>query len=129
MTSDDHGLRTSIGMRLSKILRLIGDEASEVQGLDCRGKQRTLTNAEALARTIWRLALGGKETEEVYDAKSGDTRQVTRTIKPDNTMIALIWDRLEGKVSPDGDKKKRRKLVDRVNDQTKKRLNALVEKE
>jgi len=123
-----HGLKTSAGMMLSKFLRQIGQERTEVAGSDTEtGQPRLVSKAEQLARTIWQLALGWKEEVVEEDLKTSHKKRVVKEHKPDNTMISLVFDRLEGKVAAtESEKSKKQPLSQRVNDQAKKRVNALV---
>ena len=123
-----HGLKTSAGMMLSRFLRKIGEEKTEVGGNDPNtGAARIISKAEALARTMWQLALGWTEESTEQDQKTGHTKKIVKQHKPDNAMIALVYDRLEGKVAAtESEKSKKQPLSQRVNDQAKKRVNALV---
>ena len=125
---NEHGLKTSAGMMLSKYLRQVGQERTEVEGNDpASGESRIITKAEALARTMWKLALGYNEEERTVDPKSGRQMLRVKRYKPDNTMIALIFDRVEGKVaSQENEKGKKQPLSSKVDEQAKRRVNALV---
>jgi hypothetical protein len=111
---NDHGLKTSAGMSLSKFLRNISTETTEVAGLDPKnGKLRIITKAEALARIIWRMALGYND---------GD-----KDVPPNLACIAMVFDRLEGKVATNSDTgKKPKSLSSKVGEQAKKRLNRIA---
>ena len=128
MTDEQHGMKVSAGMMLSKFLRQIGREQTEVEGNDPEtGRVRIITKAEMLARTMWKLALGWTEETTEEDVASGKKKKIVRQHKPDNAMIALIYDRLEGKTaSPESDKGKKQPLSQRVDEQVKKRVNTLV---
>jgi hypothetical protein len=120
--ADEHGLKTSAGIALSKFLRQVGQEKTEVAGNDpLTGDARVVTKTEQLARTIWRLALGYEEEVKV------DGKIVVKRYKPDNTMISLVYDRLEGKVaSTESDKIKKQPLSGKVSEQVRQRVNALA---
>jgi hypothetical protein len=123
-----HGMKTSAGMMLSKFLRRIATEQTEVEGNDPQtGKVRVITKAEALARVMWKLALGWEEKTEEVDKETGHKKVTTKQHKPEQAMISLIWDRMEGKVtSPENDKGKRQPLSEKVDEQTRQRVNALA---
>ena len=73
-----------------------------------------------LTREMFKIALGYIE----YDVRN--ERQVIH--KPNAGMIALIFDRMEGRapLSNDGNKKQRT-LPNKVSDENKKRLNRLAQ--
>lgn len=129
--ADEHGNKTSAGMMLSKFLKEIGAETSQVAGRDeTTGEPRVVTKAEALARTIWKMALGFEEQIKVTDTKTGKPKLVTKKHKPEMSCINMIFDRLEGKVSvssEDDGYRKTKALKGRVSDQIKRRLNAKTE--
>ena len=128
MSDETRGLRIAAGMMLSKCLRAVGQEKTEIEGNDTEtGNARVVTKAEALARTMWRLALGWKEEYTEEDAVTHRKKLIVKQHKPDNAMIALIFDRVEGKVaSQESDKAKRQPLSQKVGEQAKRRVNALV---
>ncbi len=112
------GDKIRAGRQLSTFLRKIAQEKTEhVEGPD---GEVMMTKAEALARQMFKLALGGT----VYDVKKGiDVR-----LPPDRGMIALIWDRMEGRaVAIDDSDMKKRTLPKKVSDANKQRLNDMVE--
>lgn len=127
MTSK-HGLKTAAGMRLSKLMRQVAEENTETEGLDPEtGEVRVVTKAEALVRTIWKLALGYTEKETIRDAKTGRVREVVRTVKPDKSCIELIYERMEGKVSQNDEAKKKRKpLSSKLDDRARQRVSAIA---
>ena len=112
------GDKIRAGRQLSTFLRKIAQEKTEfMEGED---GEAMMTKAEALARKMFELALGGK----VYDVKKG--KDVI--LPPDRGMIALIWDRMEGRaVATDDSDMKKRKLPKRVSDANRDRLNEMVE--
>ncbi len=83
--------QTKAGKLLSKFVRQIAEEATECL-LGENDNDRMVTKAEALARIMWDTALG-------KDIKETDEHGVPVTIRrrPDKGMMALIWDRMEGK--------------------------------
>lgn len=80
------------------------------------------TQAEALARKIWKMAQGYDETLD-----SGRIKKYA----PDKAMIIVIMERLEGRVPTVDVKDKGRKatVADRVKEQSRNRLNALAKKD
>ncbi len=90
---------------------------------------RMITKAEALARFMWRAALGYKEEVEVVDKQSGAVVGVKEVIHfPDKAYVILLYDRLEGKVpivEPEkGDSKA--SVADKVSREVKSRLNNIA---
>jgi len=75
------------GMLLSKFLRNIAEEETELV-VDPEDGDRMATKAEALARKMWKIALGYEETT--------DSGTVVKH-SPDRAMMSLIYTRLEGR--------------------------------
>lgn len=120
--------RTKAGKLLSKFVKEIADEETELVHDPETGGDRMATKAEALARYMWKAALGFTEEEEVYkEGKKVGIKSIKK--KPDKTFITMIWDRLEGRVIPTADKDKDNKatIADRISEQGKIRLNAMNE--
>ncbi len=114
------GDKSRAGRLLSSHLRKIAQEKTELVGEpsdECIG-----TKAEALARLMWKMALG--HTTKVHTTDKG----VIETVHaPDRGMIQLIWDRIEGRAVPVNEGLgKRRKLPAKVSDANKQRLNDMV---
>lgn len=109
------------GQLLSQFIKSIALEETElVKGAD--GEDRMATKAEALARLTWKKALGYTETQKDAEGKLVDIVHI-----PDKTMMAVLWDRMEGRaplMSPD--KKGGRTIADRVSEQNKKRTNKIA---
>jgi len=128
MADTSHGLKVAAGMKLSKLIRQIGDETTEVMGLDTdTGCNRVITKFEAMARTIWKLALGYDEVTTIKDAKSGKITTRKKPVKPDMACMQMIYDRIEGKIATNADSgKKKPPLSEKVGNQTKRRLNAMA---
>lgn len=120
MSDELLAVKIKAGMMLSKYIKAIADEVTEMVKDPQTGEDRMATKAEALARLIWTGALGFTE----IDIKTG--KEIIR--KPDKTFIGIVLDRVEGRVVPvaDKDKDKKASLADRVGDQAKRRLNSLV---
>ena len=107
---------------LSRYIREIGDQA--VVPIGDAGEDsgvRMATRAEALARKMWEIAEG--YTEDLPDGKK-------KVHPPDKAMIAIIIDRMEGKVPTIDakDQKPKASVADRVGEQSRLRMkNALVD--
>lgn len=116
------GDKARAGRLLSEHLRRIAQEETEfVKGTS--DADRMITKAEALARLMFKLALGWEEEQE--NVKTGVT--ITKVHNPSAGMIALIWDRIEGRSVPlVGDGKQGRTLPTKVSEENKKRLNRLA---
>jgi hypothetical protein len=113
---------------LSRYLRQIANEKTESDGSlnPGDGRVRMMSKAEALARQIWRLALGWKEDVKVE--KDGKVKMVEKHHPPDPKFVDIVLDRIEGKVAAQGeDKVKKQPLSERVSDLAKRKLNAMVE--
>ena len=104
---------------LSRYIREIGDQA--VVPIGDAGEDsgvRRATRAEALARKMWEMAEG--YTEECKDGKKGKVHP------PDKAMIAIIIDRMEGKVPTIDakDQKPKASVADRVGEQSRLRIDS-----
>jgi len=132
MSSDteksEHGKKITAGKLLSKFIREIASEIHDDPVIKARGEDAVmLTKAEAVARYIWKLALGYEESEDVY--KNG-VKVGIKPVKhrPDRWAIGIIWDRLEGRVGaadPKSDSGKA-SVTERVSDQGRKRLKQIA---
>ena len=112
------GDKVRAGRLLSEHLRKIAQEETElVKGTS--NDDRMITKAEALARLMFKLALGWTE-ENFKDGKK-------KVHNPSAGMIALIWDRIEGRSVPlVGDGKQGRTLPNKVSEESKNRLNRMI---
>jgi len=112
------------GKLLSGHLRMIAQEDTEfVVGPD---GDKMATKAEALARLMFKIALGYEETI-IKSGKSGEAIEITKVVKPSAGMIALIFDRMEGRAPAANENlDKKRTLPNKVSDENKKRLNNLA---
>ncbi len=124
----EHGKKVIAGKLLSKFIREIASEIYDDPVIKAKGEEAVmLTKAEAIARHIWKLALGYSEEVEVY--KNGVKTGIRPEFhKPDKWAIGVIWDRMEGRVGaadvkPGGDKAS---LADKVSAQGKKRLDQIA---
>jgi len=116
----DHGKLQKAGMLLSQFIRTIALEKTALVKID--GEDQIVSKAEALARLVWNKALGYTE-QKVIEGKLTDVIH-----SPDKVMIALLWDRMEGRAPlMNPDKKDRRNIADRVSEQGKKRSNKIAE--
>ena len=121
----EHGKKIAAGKLLSKYIKEIASEIHDDPVIKARGEEAVmLTKAEAIARYIFKLALGYEEAEDIFDkaGKKTGIKQVRH--KPDKWAINVIWDRIEGRVGAadvkgSGDKAS---LADKVSAQGKKRL-------
>jgi hypothetical protein len=102
---------------LTDFIRQIAQEQTEVIE-DEESGGRMATKAEALARLIWRKALGFKDV----DPATGEERN----FPPDKDMINLVYDRLEGKAGIAENISGQGQLPKRISDITKNRLNKLA---
>ena len=81
------------GKLLSKFIRQIAEEETELLlGESPADDDRMVTKAEALARMMWRQALGYEETV-IYD--DGPSKKVVH--QPDLRTAKELMDRLEGR--------------------------------
>ena len=79
---------------LTEFLRMVGDEETELMVVD--GQAQTVSKAEAVARRLYQMALGG--FVDVPD-NSGQVQKVF--IQPDTKAISLIREYTEGKPAVD----------------------------
>lgn len=103
-------------LRLNNLIRKLGMEQVSVDN-----DGNPITRFNQLANLIWERALGYKEA----DIK----KNVEIKHNPDKAFIRMIYDRMEGRiptVQPDKDTKKV-ELADKISNQTKSRINALIE--
>ncbi len=110
------GDKQRAGRLLSEHLRKIAQEETEF--VIHPDGDRMVSKAEALARLMFKLALGYEEI------KDGGKVVVHN---PSAGMIALIWDRVEGRSVPlVGDGKQGRTLPNKVSEESKNRLNRMT---
>ena len=113
------GDKIRAGTLLSSHLRRIAQEETEL--VDTPDGECLATKAEALARLMFKLALGYKE-ENIKDGTV-----VEKVVGPDRGMMAQIWDRIEGRAAPANENlKKKRKLPKKVSDANKDRMNKIA---
>jgi len=108
-------VKTPTGPMLSKFLRMVAQDIEDTdQNLD------PITKAEALARLVWKYALGWTE----YDPD--DPNKVVLVHKPDWRAVALLYDRIEGKVVAAIPDDKNLTLPEKVDELAKANLNAIA---
>ncbi len=115
--------RAKTGKLITKFIREISEEQTE-HLRDDNGviDDKMATKAEALARLLWRMALG--KPEFVEDPESKGTIALER--RPDKGAMSQIIERLEGKVpAAINDDSGKRSVADRVTEQGTKRINAI----
>lgn len=106
---------------LSKLLEEIGGEIHEEGFVDAAGVIRPITKDEALARQIWRRALGYEENIVNID------KTVTHRVhSPDPKMQTFLIERREGKFVQPPDEKSI-SLLERIDGLIKQQLNTAAE--
>jgi len=104
------------GKELSKHLRELAIEAETVTD-----SGDVITKAEALARLIWKKALGGPALVQTPEG----LKEVINL--PESWAIQLIYDRLEGKVAQSlPEEVGKRSAAEKVGELARSRLNELV---
>ncbi len=119
-----HGKQTKAGQLLSYWLRTISEEVTEFVKDPVSGEDRMATKAEALARLMWRDALG---YSKMVKGKSGEVETI---VAPVRAAANIIFDRTEGRV-PNSTVEGSEKLTaaDKVSEQGIKRINKAGRKE
>lgn len=112
------GDKAHAGRLLSEFLRRIAQEKTELANVD--GEDILVTKAEKMARNMFKIANGYEE----FDPK----KNKTVVHKPNAGMIALIFDRMEGRAAPTNlNEDKKRTLPKKVSAENRKRLNDLAQ--
>ena len=112
------GDKARAGRMLSEFLRRIAQEKTELANVD--GDDILVTKAEKMARNMFKIANGYTE----HDIKKD--KDIVH--KPNAGMIALIFDRMEGRAAPTNlNEDKKRTLPKKVSAENKKRLNDLAQ--
>ena len=125
----EHGKKVAAGKLLSKFIREIAEEIHDNPLVKAIGEEAVMvTKAEALARYMWKAALGYSEDVNVLDKAGKKTGIRPEYHRPDKTFIGMIWDRMEGRAAMIDAKSSsdKAKLSDRVSEQGKKRLGQIV---
>ena len=112
-----HGKQTKAGQLLSHWLRTISEEVTEFVKDPVTGEDRIASKAEALARLMWRDALG---YSKMVKGKSGEVETI---VAPVRAAANIIFDRTEGRV-PNSTVEGSEKLTaaDKVTEQGAKRI-------
>jgi len=124
-----HGRKVAAGKLLSKFIREIANEIHDDPVIKAKGEDAVMVSkAEAIARYLFKIALGYEESEDVFDKTGKKTGIRPIKHKPDKWAINLIWDRLEGRTGAADLKGShdKAKLVDKVSAQGKKRLDQIA---
>jgi hypothetical protein len=110
---------------LTKYLDQVSKEETELFD-DPDSGVRMASKAEAMARLMFKMALGYKEVVEndvIVQGKKTGVVETDITHKPDKGMIALIYDRLEGRATTAEDATKRKSTIaDKVSNEGVKRI-------
>ncbi len=110
------GDKAHAGRLLSEFLRRIAQEKTELANVD--GEDIMVSKAEKMARNMFKIANGYEE----FDPK----KNKTVVHKPSAGMIALIFDRMEGRAAPTNlNEDKKRTLPKKVSAENKKVINDL----
>jgi len=126
--NNNRGHKTKAGMLLSKYIKEIADEATELLKKEDTGEDedRMATKAEALARTIWKLASGFDEVIVKID-KDGKRTETTKRHGPNSTYVGIVLDRTEGRAPLlASDKDAGIAIADRVSAEGKNRINNII---
>ncbi len=110
---------TKASRLLSRYIREIATEkVKPLEDADAPNGIRMATRAEAMARQLWRMAEGYTETVGGKEKKHA----------PDKAIITILMERMEGRVPTIDakDQKPKASVADRVSEQSKKRINAMV---
>jgi len=108
---------------LTKWVRQIAGEESEVQQDTPADAPRMITKAEALSRLMWKMALGYAEV--LQDKINGQLVENTVVHAPNSGMIALLYDRMEGRVPLASEPEHAgRTTSEKVTEQSRNRINA-----
>jgi len=125
----NHGKKIAAGKLLSKFIREIAEEIHDNPLVKAIGEEAVMvTKAEALARYMWKAALGYSEDVDVLDKAGKKTGIRPEFHRPDKTFIGMIWDRMEGRAAMIDAKSGSDKasLADKVSEQGKKRLGQIA---
>lgn len=106
------------GRLLSRFIRRIAEETEFVQGEGAED-DRMVSRAEMLARKMWRIAEGYDEIVIT------DTGSKTIVHSPDQKMMAILMDRIEGRCgTTQEDEVSRPTTTSKISDQGKLRIAA-----
>jgi hypothetical protein len=111
--------RARAGRLISKFVREIAEETEFVKG-EGSENDRMVSQAEILARKMWRIAQGWTEIVIV----DGASKEIVHP--PDMKMAQVVMDRLEGRCGTvQEDEVIRPTTANKVSDQGKKRIAAI----
>ena len=125
----EHGKKIVAGKLLSKFIKEIASEICDDPVIKAKGEEAVmLTKAEAIARYIWKTALGWEESVDVLDKQGKKIGIRPEVHRPDKWAINMIWDRMEGRVGQADAKtgSDKASLADKVSEQGKKRLSQIA---
>jgi len=102
---------------ITDFLKKIANEETETVLVE--GEDRMVTKAEALARLMWKMALGFEESKITVNGEVKDFIH-----NPDKGMMGAIIDRIEGRAIPTVTTGKGgRTVTDKVSEQGKSRIS------
>ena len=125
----EHGKKIAAGKLLSKFIKEIASEICDDPVIKAKGEEAVmLTKAEAIARYIWKAALGWEESVDMLDKQGKKTGIRPEYHRPDKWAINMIWDRMEGRVGQADAKagSDKASLAERVSEEGKKRLGQIA---
>lgn len=125
----EHGKKVAAGKLLSKYIKEIANEIHDDPVIKAKGEDAAMvTKAEAIARYIFKLALGYEEEVDVLDKAGKKIGIKPVRYRPDKWAINVIWDRIEGRVGATDLKagSDKASLADKVSEQGKKRLGQIA---
>ncbi len=108
---------------LTKFINRVAAEETEVFQENSEDCPRMVTKAEALSRLMWKMALGYTE-KSIKDV--GGKKFEDEIVHPPNAgMIALLYDRMEGRVPLASEPEHAgRSVSEKVTEQSRNRINA-----
>ncbi len=113
--------RNKAGKLLSRFIRQIAEEETEFVK-DDDGEDRMASKAEAMARLIWKQALGYIE----LSAPDPSLPPIEIIHRPDQKMLALLYDRMEGRAATaTEDETLRPSTAQKISEQGVRRIAAL----
>lgn len=125
----EHGKKIAAGKLLSKFIKEIASEICDDPLIKAKGEEAVMvTKAEAIARYIWKVALGWEESIDVLDKTGKKTGIRPEVHKPDRWAINMIWDRMEGRAGAADLKagSDKASLADKVSGLGAKRVNQIA---
>ena len=108
--------KKQVNRMITDFLKKIASEDTEM--VQIKGEDILVTKAEALARLMWRMALGFEETKVTTEGPK------TTMHNPDKGMMGTIIDRVEGRAVPTViTGKGGRTVTDKISEQGKSRIS------